>query len=257
MIVSGTGHRPNKLGGYSDENLERLKNIALNYLKDKKVEKVISGMALGWDTALALAALELEIPLECAVPFEGQESKWVKKSRDLYNDILSKADEVTYVCDGGYAAWKMQVRNKYMVDNSDLLLAMFNGTSGGTKNCVDYANETKTEVVNLYKEDKDIFEEDFKEWFNSWTPFKFDSSLYGAVFGEYNSNFEGLPIEMKYGVYLAFFDDKDIDIKVDVSFLDWAYAVNPFNKHKGGFKTRLEAIKAGIEHAKKLYNEHN
>ncbi len=33
----------------------------------------------------------------------------------------------------------MQVRNEYMVDRADLVLALWNGTPGGTGNCVRYA----------------------------------------------------------------------------------------------------------------------
>ncbi|MEG3958811.1 hypothetical protein [Microcoleus sp. herbarium2] len=36
---------------------------------------VISDMALGWDMAVAIAMLKLNIPLIFAVPFEGQNQK--------------------------------------------------------------------------------------------------------------------------------------------------------------------------------------
>ena len=32
----------------------------------------------------------------------------------------------------------MQKRNEFMVDNSDLVVAVWNGTSGGTANCLAY-----------------------------------------------------------------------------------------------------------------------
>jgi len=80
MILSGTGHRPDKLGGYSDSAFDNLVKIAEDYLKESKPDKVISGMALGWDQALAEACVNLNIPFIAAVPFKGQESKWYQSS---------------------------------------------------------------------------------------------------------------------------------------------------------------------------------
>ena len=41
----------------------------------------------------------------------------------------------------------MQKRNKYMVDNSDLIIAVFNGNSGGTKQTNDYAKSKNIEII--------------------------------------------------------------------------------------------------------------
>lgn len=150
MRVAGTGHRPDKLGGYSDEAFNKLVEIAEETFKKMNPTEVISGMAMGWDMALAQAAINLEIPFIAAVPFIGQEKMWQKKTKDYYNELLSKAKEVVIVCEGGYSAYKMQVRNEWMVDNCDLVLAMHNGdTSGGTYNCVKYATNKKP-IINLY-----------------------------------------------------------------------------------------------------------
>lgn len=151
MIICGTGHRPDKLGGYSQEAGERLWMLAYDFLEHHRPTKVISGMALGWDTALADAATDLDIPLIAAVPFLGQESKWPVDSRRKYLGILDAADDVVYVCEPGYAAWKMQKRNEWMVYHADLVLALWNGTDGGTANCVRYANKVGKEVVNLWE----------------------------------------------------------------------------------------------------------
>lgn len=161
MIVAGTGHRPDKLGGYSDEAYNKLKkianialwNIGLNLSKDAEY-KVISGMALGWDQALCEAAIELNIPVIAAVPFKGQEDAWFKASKDKYQDLLSKCSEIVIVSDGKYSADKMQIRNIWMVDHCDILLALWNGTKGGTKNCLDYAKTKLSEdkIINLYSE---------------------------------------------------------------------------------------------------------
>lgn len=151
MIVAGTGHRPDKLGGYTREAKDKLIKLAQDYLKEAKPDKVISGMALGWDNALGWAAVRLGIPLIAAVPFKGQERMWPQESKDNFEALLYCAEEVVYVSEGGYAPWKMQVRNKWMVDNCDVVLAIWNGTDGGTANCVKYAESVGKPIVNLWE----------------------------------------------------------------------------------------------------------
>lgn len=153
MIICGTGHRPDKLGGYGDTVVEQIINVACDGLGDIKgdVTRVISGGALGWDQALAEAALRLNLPLTLALPFPGFWSKWPKRSQDNLEYMVSRADKVVYVCEEGYAPWKMQERNKWMVDNSDSVLALWNGTDGGTANCVRYAEKVGKPIVNLWE----------------------------------------------------------------------------------------------------------
>jgi len=149
MIIAGTGHRPNKLGGYGYDIYELLLKTASKAI-DGFATKVISGMALGWDQALAEAAINLNIPFIAAVPFRGQEGKWPPPSKRKYQKLISKADEVVYVCDDGYAPHKMQERNKWMVDNCDSVLALWDGSAGGTSNCIIYAKSVKKKIVNLW-----------------------------------------------------------------------------------------------------------
>lgn len=151
-IMAATGHRPDKLGGYTSEVAYKLHRLALDELKAHWPDLVITGMALGWDTAVAEAALDLQIPFIAAVPFRGQQSAWPFASQDRYNHLLKKAHEIVVVCEGGYAAWKMQRRNEYMVDRATEILALWNGTPGGTGNCIDYANRCRKPVHNVWSD---------------------------------------------------------------------------------------------------------
>lgn len=150
MIISGTGHRPDKLGGYSDDVLVKLKTLAIDLIPEDTT-KIITGMALGWDTALALAAIWRHIPFVAAVPFLGQEKMWPKESQTRYHNLLGAAEDVVYVCDQGYAPWKMQIRNEYMVDHCDTVLALWDGSAGGTSNCVKYAEKKGKPIINIWK----------------------------------------------------------------------------------------------------------
>lgn len=151
MIVGVTGHRPDKLGGYSDEVRYRLFQLAVAVFKRYQPAAVISGLALGWDTEVATAAVHVGVPLIAAIPFEGQELKWRPEDRKLYHQLIDLSAEVHYVCSPGYAAWKMQKRNEWIVDHCDLLFALWDGNKSGTGNCVEYAQSKGVDVKNLWQ----------------------------------------------------------------------------------------------------------
>ena len=45
----------------------------------------------------------------------------------------------------------MQQRNELMVNDSDMVLALWDGESaGGTWNCIQYAGKVEKEIVNLW-----------------------------------------------------------------------------------------------------------
>lgn len=153
MIICGTGHRPNKLGGYDNKTFDNLVSLAHMYLcVATDLKQVISGGALGWDQALATAALDLRIPTVLALPFPGFEDRWPQPSKTYLHSLMHRASEIVYVCEPGYAGWKMQKRNEWMVDKADLVLALWDGSTGGTGNCINYANKVKKPIVNLWEE---------------------------------------------------------------------------------------------------------
>lgn len=152
MIIAATGHRPNKLGGYGQPVLDKLIGGAIRYLEEQKPEMAITGMAQGWDTAWAIAALGLKIPLFCALPFEGQFSKWPMESQLLWSEIVGKANNVVFVYKGEYAPWKLLARNKWMVDHCDKVCALWDGSSGGTAHCVDYARKKNKPIDNVWND---------------------------------------------------------------------------------------------------------
>lgn len=150
-VIALTGHRPDKLGGYGHDAAKRVDAVARFVLSALAPDKVISGMALGWDQAGARAAVDLGVPLVVAVPFAGQESRWPDASRAEYARLLSLAQEIRIISSGPYASWKMQRRNEWMVDNCNLLVALWDGTTGGTRNCVEYARSTRRPFKNYWR----------------------------------------------------------------------------------------------------------
>lgn len=142
-----TGHRPEKLGGYGPSRLQWAVRGALREaLLALNPSLCISGMALGVDQWAAEACLELDIPFVAAVPFAGQESRWPAESQRHYHELLKRAWRVHVVSGGGYAPEKMHTRNEWMVDHCNTLVSVWNGSSGGTNNCREYAVKQEREI---------------------------------------------------------------------------------------------------------------
>lgn len=164
MKIAFTGHRPNKLGYDYDLTsylVLAIKAKIIDILQYKGVifydipfahndMTLIIGMALGIDTLVAKIAIEYNIPFIAAIPCIGQESKWPKKSQDIYHNILSnKLCTKVLLSNKPYDSTCMQNRNEWMVLKSDLLIAVWDKSSGGTANCVKYAIEQKKEIIYI------------------------------------------------------------------------------------------------------------
>jgi uncharacterized phage-like protein YoqJ len=154
-IYAGTGHRPPTLGlDYSEQS-----DSLLRELSKQEIDKItdfsegISGMATGFDMALAEAFIELRIPFIAAVPFNGMEKVWPASGQKRFNDILAKAKKVVVVCDGYNANWKYYQRDKWMVDNADKVIALWNKTfkaKSGTGITIKYALSKNKPIHNIW-----------------------------------------------------------------------------------------------------------
>ena len=112
----------------------------------------ICGGALGFDTLAAIAIIkrkqEYNLNLLLAVPYKGQEKAWNEQDINLYNYILSHADNIVYLADKYYDGCLL-ARNRYMVDKSQLLVAYNTGIRGGTAFTCAYAMKQGVEMLNL------------------------------------------------------------------------------------------------------------
>lgn len=152
-----TGHRPNKLNGYNPkDNSELLWKIAeqVEIKINEGYSKFITGMALGVDMWSALIVIKLRekypnIQLICAIPCKAHPCKWNKADQDLWGHIVSLADAVYLITDAEYTPQCMQVRNIWMCDQSNSVLAVWDGTKGGTRNCVEYAIAKSKPILQI------------------------------------------------------------------------------------------------------------
>jgi uncharacterized phage-like protein YoqJ len=151
MIISFTGSRPPKLGGYKLPNpiYNKICRETEKLLLELKPDKCISGMCIGYDQYAANICIKLNIPFVAACPFKDQEKAWPEASKKIYHKLLSKAVEKVVVCEGDYAVEKMQIRNQYLVDNCDILIACSDLTAGGSLNCINYAKSINREIIYI------------------------------------------------------------------------------------------------------------
>lgn len=153
-VVAFTGHRPDKLGGYQpNPTMENCRRSLYRALLHLQPTKCISGLALGWDQLGAEACIELGIPWVGAIPFKAQVQMWSREQQIHYKWLITRASDIIVVSPGGYAPYKMQIRNVWMMDQlekqRDWAVAGWDGTPGGTKNCVDYARVTEKDILIL------------------------------------------------------------------------------------------------------------
>ena len=112
-----------------------------------------SGMALGFDLAAAEAVLALrerrpDVTLEAAIPCEEQDRRWTHGLSERYDRLLAECDSRTLVS-RAYTPECMMRRNRYMVDNAGTVLAVFNGSPGGTFNTLRYAVGLGRKIVEI------------------------------------------------------------------------------------------------------------
>lgn len=154
-----TGHRPEKLPWGKREaapeclSLKERLMERLRELYQKGYRHFICGMAKGADTYFAEAVLALrtsypDIILEAAIPCPTQADHWRKEDRERYQAILAQCDLETLV-QQHYDRFCMHRRNRYMVEHSSLLLAVYDGMGGGTLYTINYAMNCGLEVVLL------------------------------------------------------------------------------------------------------------
>lgn len=149
MILAVTGHRPDKLGGYvpSHPLRDHIRSWFQSRITELAPSRAISGMAQGVDQDFALVCTQLGVPWVAAVPCKAQASKWSKEAQSAYMSLLELADDVVVLSDDGVPwAEAMQVRNEYLVDTSDRMLAVWDGSHGGTGSTVRLAKKAKRQV---------------------------------------------------------------------------------------------------------------
>lgn len=154
-----TGHRPEKLPWGTREDdprcaaLKRKLSDVLEAAYGEGMRHFICGMARGCDFYFAEAVIALrekygDVVLEAAVPCRTQADKWPEEDAGRWKNILRQCDLETMV-QTEYTQGCMLRRNRYMVDHSALVIAVYDGSSGGTRYTLDYALRKNVPFVDI------------------------------------------------------------------------------------------------------------
>lgn len=157
-----SGHRPEKLAPDLIPGIRSGLSAAVKAAVSDGMVRFISGMSRGVDMWAAEAVLALKaecknIELECALPFNGQERLWDAAERESYHAILARADIVSCLSPQ-YTKTCMFERNHYMIDQSSLLIACYDGSRrGGTAHTCKAAMAAGIRIINLYQTENDNY----------------------------------------------------------------------------------------------------
>ncbi|TXH40511.1 MAG: DUF1273 family protein [Desulfurellales bacterium] len=101
----------------------------------------ISGCALGADQDACGVWYRMGLPYVAVVPFPGQESRWPRQSQDVYAAVLKHAAGIVHVSktvpsNHDDAVRMLHARNEWLCAAADELIAVYDGSKGGTSNCI-------------------------------------------------------------------------------------------------------------------------
>lgn len=145
--VAVTGHQPGLLGGYGDDVAARLVALAAAWIAENRPAEIISGMAAGWDMAVAEAAVEAGVPLVAVLACPGQNQAWPEAARARFERVVARASLV-HVMPGGPGMWTK--RDAWVLARGERVLALWSGVPGGTERAVEKAARLGKPVDNLW-----------------------------------------------------------------------------------------------------------
>ena len=154
-----TGHRPEAFTFGDDESAPECTAIKeklateIEKIIEKGIDTFISGAAKGVDTWAMEAVLALRetkyphIKLIAAVPYANQAKSWSTEDKQRYERLTSACNDKVTLSEK-YFRGCLQARNRFMVDNSHCLIAVYNGSkNGGTAYTVKYALKLGKDTV--------------------------------------------------------------------------------------------------------------
>ena len=157
-----SGHRPDKLpSGYREEAaalmpLRRALAQAVDEAIGAGCTAFLCGMAQGADRLAAediLRRIQRGAPLRlvAALPCPQQDARWPRPQREQDRRLLAQIPpEDRFVACDSYTPYCMNGRNLWMTEHASRLIAVFDGSTGGTANTVRYAEEHGLTVVRIH-----------------------------------------------------------------------------------------------------------
>lgn len=142
-----TGHRYS----LAELDVRLLDNVILNLIKSG-VKNFYCGMAVGFDIAAAESVLsfkkDYDIRLFACLPCADQSEGFSESNKRRYQRILDGCDGVLELAPQ-YFKGCMQARDRFLVDNCDVLVSFLRNKKGGTYYTVNYAEQKNIKIIEL------------------------------------------------------------------------------------------------------------
>lgn len=177
LVCTFKGYGYKDLYGYDTNNVKydilnkRIENLLTRLIEEKGVTTFITDGSLGFSKMVYYIVDKLKckyphIKNNLALPFLTQDYNWNDGFKADYKYMKSKSDSIVYVDsidaynltnvpEGAFHVDKLRICNEYMIDNSDVLVALYKGENrGAVNNCINYAN--KQELKGIIKLNPDM-----------------------------------------------------------------------------------------------------
>lgn len=131
----------------------------INMASEQGVREFLSGMAFGTDLMAAEVLFERQLPWTAVLPCPAEEQtlKWPGPYKDVHARLLDVANKQILLSEH-YTDDCMAVRNRFMVDNSELCLGVWDGRKkGGTYQTLRYARSLKKLIYVYDPNQRNIF----------------------------------------------------------------------------------------------------
>ena len=160
VVCAFTGHRPHKLPwGHNEQEPGCL---AVKQMLDRRLQEAytlgcrtfLCGMAQGCDTYFAEAVLALrqekpDVALVAMIPWPGQADGWKPEARLRYERLCAACDRVE-ILEPAYSHGCALRRNSAMVRRAQVLISVYDGTSGGTGNTVRQGEKSGLTILPVW-----------------------------------------------------------------------------------------------------------
>lgn len=153
VSVCFSGHRA--IPSHMQKAVRRQVRKEIERAYKRGIRNFYCGMALGFDTQAAIAALSLQSEYQdlmviAVVPFRGQADRWGEKERERYQNILGIMNEVIVLSEEYHPGCLLR-RNDWMLEHSSGVIAYFDGQQrGGTYYTCRRARLLGLPITNLY-----------------------------------------------------------------------------------------------------------
>ncbi len=148
ITVAFTGRRT-----YTGERDEQLR-LAVERLYGQGYRVFLTGMASGFDLAAGEAVVQLknslpQLQLWCIVPYEGHRESLPRAEHKLYDLLLQAAENVVTLA-ARYDKTVFLRRNDFLVEQASMIVAYYDGGSGGTAYTLRRAVAKGCRIENLW-----------------------------------------------------------------------------------------------------------